>query len=592
MTVFQPRLEDYRFLWTLLDLDGLSALPGYDAATPDLVEQILVEAARFAVEILLPLNRDSDEIGASFRDGTVTTPPGFKKAYELFSAGGWSTLAGPADFGGQEMPGALNYALYEMMSAACISFVHYTALSHGAVLALEQHASPELKELYLEPLISGRWSGTMCLTESEAGSDLGLIRARAEPDGDGRYRVTGTKIFISSGEHDLTENIVHLVLARLPDAPAGVKGISLFVVPKYIPDKKGTAGKRNAVACGAIEHKMGLKGSATCVMHFDDAAGWLVGTAHRGLAAMFTMMNEERLLLSSLGQGIAEIAYQSAAAYARARLQGRAGPDRRAPGRDPVPIIAHPDVRRMLLTMRVHADSNRALGLWVMRALDISRRHPDPDERREAADFVALMTPIVKVWLSETGHEAAHLGIQVMGGHGFIREWGMEQLARDVRILQLYEGANGIHGLDLVVRKLPMNDGKLIARLTAPIENFLAEHEGNEALVGFVAPVREALDMLKSATRYVTALQKEETDDLGAAASDYLKIAGFAAVAYLWGRQSVACSRPLDDASGYAEAKLACAKFFFDRMLPRSEAHLMAMLSGGANLMLLDEDAF
>uniref|UniRef100_B0T9K7 3-methylmercaptopropionyl-CoA dehydrogenase n=1 Tax=Caulobacter sp. (strain K31) TaxID=366602 RepID=B0T9K7_CAUSK len=590
MTSFRARLDDYGFLWTVLDLDGLASLPGYEEATRDTVSPILAEAARFAEQVLFPLNRQGDEIGARLDDGVVTTPPGFKAAYAQFAAAGWPALSGPTEFGGQGLPSVLNFALYEMIAAACLSFGHYSALTHGAALALEAHGSPALKATYLEPLVTGRWGGTMCLTESHAGTDLGLIRTRAEPDGEGAFRLTGGKIFITSGEHDLVENIVHLVLARLPGAPAGVKGISLFVVPKFIPRPDGALGERNAVTCGAIEHKMGLKASATCAMNFDGAVGRLVGQPHRGLQAMFTMMNAERLLLSAQGQGVAETAYQSAAAYARDRLQGRAPGDHGEASAHADPIIVHPDVRRMLLTMRAHAEGGRALGLWVMRALDVAARDPDPDARASANALVALMTPIVKVWLSDTASETANLGIQVMGGHGFIREWGMEQLVRDARILQLYEGANGIQALDLVARKLPMENGRLLDRLTAPIEAFIREREDDPLLDEFVNPLRRVLRHLLVAADCIAERGRTDPAEVGAASTDFLKIAGYAALAYLWARMAVA-TWTVDD-QGFAQAKLATARFFFARLLPQASAHLEALQSGAKTLMTLPAEAF
>jgi alkylation response protein AidB-like acyl-CoA dehydrogenase len=459
-------------------------------------------------------------------------------------------------------------------------------------MAIEAHATEQLKALYLPKLLSAEWSGTMCLTESHAGTDLGLMRTRARPAGNGTYNIEGTKIFISAGDHDLSENIVHLVLAKLPDAPPGVRGISLFIVPKFLPDDQGAPGKRNQLHCGSIEHKMGMKGSVACVMNFDGATGWLVGEPHQGLKAMFTMMNTERLLLSGQGQGAAETAYQSAVAYARDRLQGRSMSGTKAPEKAADPIIVHPDVRRMLLTMKAHAEGGRAFALWVMRHVDVAARHPDPVERARAEAFVALMTPVVKTWLSDNGSEAANLGVQVFGGHGYIREWGMEQLVRDIRILQIYEGANGIQALDLVARKLPMEGGRMLRHLTDPIDDFLGGCSDKPEFGEFIAPLRRSRERLDRATAVMLDKAASDPDELGAASMDYLKIVGYLTQSFVWAKMAIAAQEQYTANPEFYGSKLATARFFFARMLPMADAHLAALEAGAAPIMSLPADHF
>jgi alkylation response protein AidB-like acyl-CoA dehydrogenase len=592
VTQYSIPFEDYRFVFDILDFGALTALPGLENATPELVEQILVEAGRFATDVLFPLNRQSDEVGVRFEGGAVITPPGFKAAYRKFSEGGWSGLTGPTKFGGQGLPHYLEYCLTEINSATCMSFIQYTGLTHGAAMAIEAHATEQLKALYLPKLLSAEWSGTMCLTESHAGTDLGLMRTRARPAGNGTYNIEGTKIFISAGDHDLSENIVHLVLAKLPDAPPGVRGISLFIVPKFLPDDQGAPGKRNQLHCGSIEHKMGMKGSVACVMNFDGATGWLVGEPHQGLKAMFTMMNTERLLLSGQGQGAAETAYQSAVAYARDRLQGRSMSGTKAPEKAADPIIVHPDVRRMLLTMKAHAEGGRAFALWVMRHVDVAARHPDPVERARAEAFVALMTPVVKTWLSDNGSEAANLGVQVFGGHGYIREWGMEQLVRDIRILQIYEGANGIQALDLVARKLPMEGGRMLRHLTDPIDDFLGGCSDKPEFGEFIAPLRRSRERLDRATAVMLDKAASDPDELGAASMDYLKIVGYLTQSFVWAKMAIAAQEQYTANPEFYGSKLATARFFFARMLPMADAHLAALEAGAAPIMSLPADHF
>ncbi|KEQ52298.1 acyl-CoA dehydrogenase C-terminal domain-containing protein [Sphingobium chlorophenolicum] len=592
MTQYAVPLEDYRFVFDALGLGELTEFDGWDMAQQDVVQQIVQEAGRYGADILFPLNRQADEIGAKFENGTVTVPPGFQEAYAQFREGGWPALTGPVEYGGQGLPFYLQYILTEIMAATCMSFAQYTGLTHGAAMAIEAHANEELKALYLPKLISGEWSGTMCLTESHSGTDLGLIKTRAVPAADGSYAITGGKIFISAGEHEMVDNIVHLVLAKLPDAPPGVRGISLFLVPKYLPDENGAPGARNGVSAGSIEHKMGMKGAVACVMNFEDATGWLVGEPHKGLHAMFTMMNVERLLLSAQGQGAAELAYQSSLAYARDRVQGRALSGAKYPTLAADPIIVHPDVRRMLLTMKAHAEGGRALALWVMKHVDIAERHPDPAEREKASDLVALMTPVVKVWLSDNGSEAANLGVQTFGGHGYIREWGMEQIVRDIRILQLYEGANGIQALDLVARKLPMKGGALLLRLTDPIDAHIEAYASSADHAEFIQPLVAIRAKLEQATALLRAKAESDPEELGAGSMDYLKIVGYAAQTFIWSKLAIEASERHGENAAFYSSKLATARFYISKLLPFADAHLVGLEAGAEPLMALDAEYF
>jgi alkylation response protein AidB-like acyl-CoA dehydrogenase len=593
MTVYTAPLEEMRFvLYDLLGADkALAQLPGHEEHGRELIDAVLEEAAKFCEEQLLPLNRSGDEEGCAYENGVVRTPRGFKRAYDLFAQGGWTGLACAPEHGGQDLPKSVNLLIEEMISSANASFGTYPALSYGAYSAIRLHGSEELQRRYLPKLVDGSWSGTMCLTEPQCGTDLGLIRTRAEPQGDGTYAITGTKIFISAGEHDLTRNIVHLVLARLPDAPAGTRGISLFLVPKFLPKPDGSEGPRNGVACGGIEHKMGIKASATCVMNFDGAKGWLVGQPNKGMRAMFTMMNAARLGVGIQGLGIAEIAYQSARAYAKERLQGRALTGAAAPEKPADPIIVHPDVRRLLLTIKSTTEAARALALWVGLALDVSERHPDAQTRQEADDLVQLMTPIVKATLTDLGSAAANQGMQVFGGHGYIREWGMEQLVRDVRITQIYEGTNGIQALDLVGRKLPTGMGRLLRRFFHPAMELVEAHQADPQLAELVLPFAKALGRLQQATAWLAQAGLKDPTEGGAAASEYLRLFALTALAYMWVRMAkAALARPGD--AEFAGTKLATARFFMARVLPETGALFQSLMSGAKPVMELEAEAF
>ena len=597
MTTYHAPQRDMRFvLHELLDVEQLSRLPGYEEATADVVDAVIEEGAKFCENVLFPINRTGDEQGCVYENGVVRTPEGFKEAYDRFVEGGWTGLAADPRHGGQGLPKAIKIVMDEMVCSANLAFSNYPGLSASAYLAIEAHAPEELKALYLPKLAAGTWSGTMCLTEPQCGTDLGLIRTRAEPNDDGTYAITGTKIFITSGEQDLTANIVHLVLARLPDAPKGTRGISLFLVPKFLPKADGTPGPRNGLMCAGIEHKMGINGSATCVMSFEAATGWLLGEPHRGMRAMFTMMNDARLDVGLQGLAIAETAYQSAVAYARERLQGRALSGTKHADLPADPIILHPDVRRMLLTMRASSEGGRALAYWIGMSLDLAKRHPDRQARQNADDLIALMTPIIKAYFTDQGSACANLGVQIMGGHGYIREWGMEQLVRDVRITQLYEGANGIQALDLVGRKLGAHYGRLLRAFFHPVMAFIEQHQADPELAEFVLPLAKAYARLQQVTLHVAQQGLRDPNEAGAASYDYLRLFALVALAYLWARMvQVAKARLAAGADGDAafyEAKVKTARFFVTRMLPESGALFAQIMAGGRSLMDFEDAAF
>jgi butyryl-CoA dehydrogenase len=583
-------------LFAYFELNGgeaIGQLPGFEEMDRETLGSILDEAGRFVSERLLPLNRSGDEEGCSWNDGQVATPEGFKAAYDEFTQAGWNSIAFDPDYGGQGLPKSLYTLVDEMICACNLSFSLYPGLTNGAWTALEGFADAEMKALYFPKMAEGVWSGSMCLTEPHSGSDLGLLRTRAEPQEDGSYRISGTKIFITSGEHDLTENIIHLVLARTPDAPAGIKGISLFVVPKILPDEQGELGERNSLSCGAIEHKMGIKASATCVMNFDGAKGWLVGEINKGMRPMFKMMNTERLATGIQGLGIAEAAYQNAAAYAQERLQGRSPQGAQQPDTPADPLTVHPDIRRMLLTMRALTEGCRALSVWVAQQIDIAARATDADERREADELVALLTPVVKAYSTDCGFEVANLAVQVFGGHGYIREQGMEQLVRDARIGQIYEGANGVQAMDLVGRKLPLADGSLIDRFLQPLQSFIQVTQGNAAMAEFTAPLAEASERLQSAAKTLLTRAVDDRAEIGAGATDFLQLFGLTALALMWARMA---EIGLDQSDGeealFYDAKVRTARFFMQRVLPRSEAHYRAIMAGGDCMMEFDDRAW
>jgi alkylation response protein AidB-like acyl-CoA dehydrogenase len=596
MQVYKAPLRDMQFvIHELHDSASISKLPGLEEISPELIDSILEEAGKFATDRLLPINASGDEEGCTYENGVVRTPSGFKEAYQAFCAGGWTGVAAKPEFGGQGLPEIVNKQIEEMICATNISFALYPGLTHGAYQAILDHGSDELKQLYLPKMVDGTWSGTMCLTEAHCGTDLGLLRTKAVPQPDGSYKVTGSKIFITAGEHDLTENIIHLVLARLPDAPPGVKGISLFLVPKFLPDPHGGPGARNGVVCTAIEHKMGIKASATCQMSFDDATGWLVGAPHKGLRAMFTMMNSERLSVGIQGLGAAEAAYQGAVLYAKDRIQGRSLSGAKAPGQAADPIIVHPDVRRMLMTIRAYTEGSRALGGWVARQLDEVAHTQDPAARQAAEDFTALMTPLVKALFSDLGFEMASMAMQVYGGHGYIRDHGMEQYVRDARISMIYEGTNGVQAMDLVGRKMPANMGRALRSFFHPVAAFIEAHKDDPKLGAMVKALERAFGALQLATGYVAQAGLKDKEEIGAAAADYLRLFGLVALGFMWARSArIAAAKLLaaNGDAGFYQAKLVTAQFYMERLLPQAGALYLGIKAGKRSMMALDEAMF
>ena len=600
MPTYKAPLHDMRFLLAeVFDAGQLAKLPGYEEATLELMESILEEGAKVCEEVLLPINQSGDEEGCKFNAGVVSTPKGFKEAYELFTQGGWMGLSCSKEWGGQGLPLLLNFLLDEMVCSANLSFGMYPGLSHGAYNAIEKHGTQELKQKYLPKMVTGEWSGTMCLTEPHCGTDLGLIKTKAIPKvglspealakGDGSYTITGTKIFISAGEQDLTDNIIHLVLAKLPDAPAGVRGISLFLVPKIMDD-----GKRNGVACGSIEHKMGIKASATCVMNFDNATGWLVGVPNKGMKAMFTMMNEARLAVGLQGLGIAEIAYQNALIYAKDRLQGRGLKGAQFPDKPADPIIVHPDVRRMLLTMKSITEGSRALAVWVGMNLDIETKHSDATVREEAGELVALLTPVTKALMTDHGFDAANLAVQVMGGHGYIREYGVEQFVRDARITQIYEGTNGIQALDLVGRKMPERFGRMLRRFFWPCAAFIKTHEKDPAFADILPNFAKTFQRFQMISLLMAQRSFANAEEAGAAATDYLRGFSLLVIGYMWLLMVKTSHEKIGDASDktFYESKLKTADFYFAKVLPEINARMMNIQAGAKPVMNMSADLF
>ena len=596
MTTYSAPLRDFRFVLNdLLAIENHRNLPGFEDASTDVVDAILDEGAKVCEEVVFPLNASGDAEGCRFDDGVVTTPPGFKQAFATYAAGGWIGLDADPAYGGQGLPYVLASAMGEMLSSAGLAFATYPGLTSGAYHAIEAHGTEAQKETYLPKLASGAWAGTMNLTEPQCGTDLGLIRTRAEPHEDGSYRITGTKVFITGGEHDLTENIVHLVLARIPGGPEGIKGISLFIAPKFVPAANGALGARNAVSCGSIEHKMGLKASATCVMNYEGATATLLGEPHKGMRAMFTMMNAARLSVGLQGLGVSELAHQNAVAYAKERLQGRAIAGAATPDDPADPIIVHPDVRRMLMTMRAFSEGARALALWTALQLDLARKHPDAEARRDAEDLVGLLTPVVKAYLTDTGFECVNLGVQCFGGHGYIRETGMEQLVRDARITQLYEGTSGIQALDLVGRKMPAHFGRALRQFFHPVAEFLEAHAAEPALKEYVPPLAKSFARLQQASAWLGEKGLADPDQAAAGASDTLKMFGLVALGYLWARTAVIAHERLDagaEEADFYEAKLATAHFFMARVLPETSSLLSKITSGADPVMALKAEAF
>jgi acyl-CoA dehydrogenase len=585
MPTYSAPLKDFQFLIDhFLELDTHCDIPAF-AEGQAIAPALLEESAKLCEGLLHPLNKVGDTVGLKYDAGKVITPEGFKEAYKTYTEGGWPTLTWPTEFGGQDMPEFINMPMLEMVCSSNLAFGLTPGLTHGAISLMLKHASDELKKIYLPPMISGTWSGVMCLTEPTAGTDLGLVKTRAEPQPDGSYAVTGTKIFISSGEQDMTENIIHLVLARLPGAPAGTKGISLFLCPKFMVNADGTLGARNQFSCASIEHKMGIHASPTCVMNYDGATGWLVGEPNRGLSAMFTMMNAARLYVGVQGLGVGEAAYQNALAYAKDRLQGRALTGAAAPDKVADPITVHPDVRRMLYTMKAFTEGGRALVMWTALSLDIAHRHPDAKAREAADDLVQLLTPIVKSTLTDGGFETASTAMQCFGGYGYIEEYGASQYLRDARIAMIYEGTNGIQAMDLVGRKLPFETGRYLSRFFYPLDAFIAEHKNNGAMKEFIEPLIKHTKIVQQATMWIGAMGAANPNHAGAGAVEYLKILSLLVYAYIWAKMAHIALAKRDTDPEFFDAKLATARFYYNKVLPGTYSLLASITNGSDSVM-------
>ncbi|MFZ1216887.1 MAG: acyl-CoA dehydrogenase C-terminal domain-containing protein [Pseudolabrys sp.] len=597
MPIYKAPVDDALFLLNdVFHLDHYGNLPGFSDASPDVVEAVLREAAKFSEEVLTPLNRVGDKEGCKWAaDGSVSTPTGFKDAYKQIVEGGWIGISVPAEFRGQGLPAALTEIVNEFFCSANMAFAMYPSLTQGAIAALLMHASGELKTKFLPKMVEGVWTGTMNLTEPHCGTDLGLLRSKATKQADGSYKISGTKIFISAGEHDLSENIIHLVLARIEGAPAGTKGITLFLVPKFLVNDDGSLGARNAVSCGSIEEKMGIHGNSTCVMNYDGATGWLIGEENRGLNAMFTMMNEARLGVGVQGLALSEVAYQNAVAYAKERLQGRSISGAKYPDKAADPIIVHPDVRRILMSIRAFNEAARALVMWTALKSDIAHRSEDEKERKSADDHMGLLTPVIKGVLTDSGFANAVLAQQVFGGHGYIAEHGMEQFVRDARIAQIYEGANGIQALDLVGRKLGKDGGRAILAFFNEVQTYLKERVNNDAMNVYLKPLGQSLGHLQQASMWFMQNAMVKPDNAGAGSYDYMHLFGLVALGYMWCRIAEAALAKLPKANGSAarlNAKLVTARFFMERMLPGTATRLARIEAGAGSTMELADDAF
>ncbi len=593
MGSYVPPLRDIQFVMhELLDTEAtLKQLPAHADLDVDTINAIVEEAGKFSSQVIFPLNHSGDQEGCTLNGTDVTTPKGYKEAYKQYVEAGWPALSCDPEYGGQGLPVSLNNALYETLNSANLSWTMYPGLSHGAYDCLHEHGSDELKAQYLPKLVTGEWTGTMCLTEPHCGTDLGILRTKAVPNNDGSYAITGTKIFISSGEHDMAENIIHLVLARLPEAPKGTKGISLFIVPKFLPNADGSLGARNPVSCGALEHKMGIHSNATAVINLDGATGWLVGEPNKGLQAMFVMMNAARLGVGMQGLGLTEISYQNARNYAKERLQMRALTGAKNPEKEADPIIVHPDVRRMLLTQRAYAEGARAFTYWMALEIDKELSHPDEAVRKAAGDNVALLTPIIKAFLTDNAFECTNHGVQVHGGHGFIAETGMEQYVRDARITQLYEGTNGVQALDLLGRKVLGDMGAKLRAFGAEVQKFVEDNGVDAKMQEFVNPLADIGDKVQKLTMEIGMKAMQNQDEVGAASVPYQRVVGHMVFSYFWARMAkIALDK--QDQDDFYKAKLATARFYFAKLLPETAGYIRQARAGVATLNEMQDDWF
>ncbi len=595
MAQYIAPIRDMQFvLHELLNTEShLKQLPVHADTNKELIDQVLEEGGKFCSEVLFPINRSGDEEGCHYEgDGVVRTPKGFKEAWEQFKEAGWPTLTCDPEYGGQGLPAVVGMMFQEMMNSANQAWTMYPGLTHGAYDCLHAHGTPEQKALYLTKLVSGQWTGTMCLTEPHCGTDLGMLRTKAEPTGDGSFKISGTKIFISSGEHDMAENIIHLVLARIPDAPVGTKGISLFIVPKVVPNADGSLGARNGIKCARIEEKMGIHGNSTCVMNLDGALGWMVGQPNKGLQAMFVMMNAARIGVGMQSQGLMEVAYQNSAAYAKDRIQSRSLTGPKNPDKPADSIIHHPDVRRMLLTQRAYCEGGRAFATWLALQADIMHSHPDEAVRKDAEDMLSLLTPVVKAFVTDNAFESTNLAMQVFGGHGYIREWGMEQYVRDARINMIYEGTNTIQSLDLLGRKVLGDNGAKFRKFGKLVQDLIEAEGTNDAMAEFINPLAELAGKIEKFTMEIGMKAFTNQDEAGAAAVDYLRVVGHFVYGYFWARMAKLALDKAASGDKFYIAKLATARFYFARLMPETASLMRTARSGAASLMSLEAELF
>jgi alkylation response protein AidB-like acyl-CoA dehydrogenase len=596
MPEYKAPIRDVKFIMQeLLGCEGHYERLGYQDATIDMVDAIIAEAAKLTEEVVAPLNQIGDQQGCSWKDGVVITPDGFKAAYDKYVEGGWPTLSQSQEFGGQGLPHSLNISIAEMFSSANHSFAMYPGLSHGALATIEAHGTKSQKQQFMPKLVEGKWTGTMCLTEPHCGTDLGMLRTKAERRVDGSYFLTGTKIFISAGEHDLSDNIVHIVIARIPGAPEGNKGISLFIVPKFNVNDDGTIADRNGVTCGSIEHKMGINGNATCVINFDGATGHLIGEPNLGLKCMFTFMNAARIGVANEGVAAAEASFQGALAYAKDRLQMRSISGVKNPNGPADPIIVHPDVRRMLLTQKSIAEGGRALISYLAQLVDIGHAEKDEAIKADAETKLALLTPIAKAFLSELGFECTSHGVQILGGHGFIKEWGMEQLMRDTKISCIYEGTTGIQALDLLARKIIGTQGEVLKPFSKDVTLFCQQNMDNPAMAEFIKPIMAYTKEWHELTVFIGGKAMTNPDEIGGASVDYLMYAGYVTLAFFWAKMAKVAQDTLavgTTETAFYEAKIKTAQFYMQRMLPRAKGHAACIQNGVDSIMALDSEDF